>query len=506
MNKTLPGIIEDFHNLRILVIGEAMLDVYLWGKSDRISPEAPVPVVALTDQESAPGGAANTAMNLTALGAHVHLLSVIGDDTEGLLLLWMLKDHGISCEHLLQTTARQTLTKHRVMAGDQMLLRFDQGSTDDLSAGLEAQLIQSLEEQYRQCDVMVISDYRYGVLTPSIIEAITRLQASHKPVLVVDSKQLHRYRGIGATAVTPNYGETLKLLELHDDPPSTVNARVDLIAPHGEKLLDSIGAQIAAVTLDSDGALIFERNHSPYRTYAVGQPGSRASGAGDSYMATLALALAAGASAPHAADLAAAAAAIVVRYDGTTSCTVGELRAFIDEEDKVEMDLTALIDQVRRYRDQGRRIVFTNGCFDILHRGHITYLSQAKALGDILIVGLNSDSSVRQLKGPDRPINPLADRAAVLAGLSCVDHIIPFGSTTPDDLIRAIRPDIFVKGGDYTLETLPEAGLVGELGGQVMLLPLVKDHSTSRVIEEIASVAIRDGATIPTAGTAHANP
>jgi D-beta-D-heptose 7-phosphate kinase / D-beta-D-heptose 1-phosphate adenosyltransferase len=239
--------------------------------------------------------------------------------------------------------------------------------------------------------------------------------------------------------------------------------------------------------------LIFERRQPSYRVYARPADNKHVSGAGDTFSSALALALTAGAQASAAAEIASAAAAIVVTKPGTSTCYIEELKSFFSGDEKLIQDSFHMAARLAAYRRQGKRIVFTNGCFDILHSGHIQYLNQAKAEGDVLIVGINSDQGVRRLKGPNRPINPLAERAQVLAALSCVDHIIPFDEDIPYQLIRQIRPDVFAKGGDYTRDTLPEAELVEALDGRVMILPYIKNHSTSRIIERIHRAVQKEG-------------
>jgi D-beta-D-heptose 7-phosphate kinase/D-beta-D-heptose 1-phosphate adenosyltransferase len=242
------------------------------------------------------------------------------------------------------------------------------------------------------------------------------------------------------------------------------------------------------VTLDAEGALVLERGRPAYRAYARRSPDSRAMGAGDTFAAALALALAAGAHTPAAAELASAAAGIVVGKQGTALCSADDLRDAVAGGGKYLRDRGRLHAVLTAHREEGKRIVFTNGCFDILHRGHITYLSRAKTLGDVLVVGLNSDESVARLKGPGRPVNTLEDRAHVLAALSAVDHIVAFEEDTPIALVEDVRPDVFVKGGDYTREMLPEAPVVEALGGTIHLLPYVDDRSTSGIIERIREV------------------
>ncbi|MFL5727082.1 MAG: D-glycero-beta-D-manno-heptose 1-phosphate adenylyltransferase [Chloroflexota bacterium] len=477
------GLLDAFAGTRVLVVGEAMLDSYLHGSADRLSREAPVPIVALKARDDAPGGAANTAVNLAALGADVALLSVVGDDDEGQRLRAALDGHGVDHGAVLEVEGRATLAKHRVIAGDQILVRFDSGTTDAIDAATEDALIDRLEMLFPAADAVVVSDYDYGVVGPRLVAALGEQQRRAPRTLVVDARDLARHRSLRATAVKPNYGEACRLLGERERSDARVRARQ--IGSNGDRLLDITGARIAAVTVDTDGAFIFERDQPPYRTYARPQTHSRCAGAGDTFVSALTLALAAGAGTPAAAELASAAAAVVVEKDGTSTCTAAELRTSLSTGEKRIDDRDALAVRLGLERSRGRRIVFTNGCFDILHRGHVTYLNKAKALGDVLVVGVNSDSSVRRLKGPDRPINPLDDRIGVLEAMSCVDLVVPFDEDTPLELIRLVRPDIFTKGGDYSRERLPEADAVESAGGTVRILPYVEDRSTTRLIDRV---------------------
>ncbi len=478
--------IDSFAKRKVLVVGDAMLDSYLRGTSSRLNREAPVPIVDIRERVYVPGGAANTAVNLRSLGAQVEFLSVVGDDDEGRQLIRSLGERGVSTEHLLLQEGRGTLSKQRIMAGLQMIVRFDQGSTSAVDGESEQRLIAHLVRLHVQCDAVVISDYNYGVLTPRVLETLRELQASEPRLVVVDSKRLSVYRELRVTAVKPNYEEALQLLGLENKQEG--EARVGQIEQQGRRILELTGAAIAAITLDQNGALIFHgKNETPYRTYAKPEPNSKAAGAGDTFASALVAGLACGASLEHAAELASAAASIVVAKNGTAACFAEELKEHFSTHEKFITDIFQLALRIASYRRAGRRIIFTNGCFDILHSGHTAYLNRAKALGDILIVGINSDRSVRKLKGPTRPINTLEDRAQVLAALSCVDHIVPFDGDTPHELIRMVRPDVFVKGGDYTRKTLPEGDLVESLGGKVEILPYVADYSTTNVIEKIRS-------------------
>jgi len=484
MSETVSSLVQAFPGLRVVVLGDAMLDSYLEGSSHRICREAPVPIVNLADRKDVPGGAANTAMNLHALGARVSFLSVVGDDNEGQRLRWALEDFGVSTEHVLVCPFRATLAKNRVVAGGHMLVRFDQGTTGPIDAKIEETLIHRLIDTVADADAVIVSDYSYGVLTPLVTTALGKLQRRRRRVLVVDSRhRLTAYKKLGVTAVKPNYEEALQLLGMWEEAKNP-RPRAEAILAHGSRVLSLTGAKIAAVTLDTEGALVFERGNQPYRTYAEPMHQSRAAGAGDTFTAALALALAAGGGTPDAAEIASASAAVVVSKEGTAICSAHELLERIEAQGKF-LDVPQLVARLDSHRQRGRRIVFTNGCFDILHRGHITYLNQAKALGDVLVVGVNTDAGVRRLKGAKRPINTLEDRVHVLAALSSVDHVAAFDEDTPAELIRQVRPHVFVKGGDYTRQRLPEAAVVETLGGVVKILPFLDDRSTTQIIRRI---------------------
>jgi len=480
----LTTVVDRFAGVSILVVGDAMLDSYLIGTARGVCPEAPVPVVQLSGRDDVPGGAGNAAANAARLGASVSFVSAVGADLEGQLLLEALRRRGVH-DDVLVLPERSTLTKRRLVASDQMLVRFDTGSTEPLEGAAEDELVDRLARAWEQCDCALVSDYGYGILTARVIAALGRLQAATPRVLAVDAKELRRYRGARVTAVKPNYHQARALLGLATD---AACAQRGEVVDSGEEILDRTGAHVAAVTLDTEGAVVFERGRPSYRTFARPASHARAAGAGDTFATVLCLALAAGAGAPSAADLASSAAAIVVSVDGTTACSSGALREAVAGEPK-RLTTGGLVERLTLLRQLGRRIVFTNGCFDILHRGHVTYLSRAKELGDVLVVGVNSDASIRRLKGQDRPINPLEDRLSVLAALSCVDHVVPFEEDTPVELVRLVQPDVFVKGGDYARSALPEADVVEQLGGRIEILPYVHDRSTSDVIARIRAQA-----------------
>jgi D-beta-D-heptose 7-phosphate kinase / D-beta-D-heptose 1-phosphate adenosyltransferase len=491
MDKSVFGIIEAFSNTRVLVIGEAMLDIYLKGTTDHLCREAPVPVVEVAEREDVPGGAANAACNLSSLGARVKFLSVIGDDIEGAILKKNLEVRNIDTGAIIADKKRKTLNKQRIVADAQLVVRFDQGTTSAISREDEERLIKTLRREYASYDTILLSDYAYGILTPGVIQSIQDLQKKSPRMIIVDSKRLSVYSELCPALVKPNYQEALALLGLQKV--RSKHGRINQMIQSGEKILELTNAQIAAITLDEDGAVIFERDNPVYRTYAKPAPDSKAAGAGDTYISALALALTCGAPTPAAAEIASAAAGIVVQKSGTSLCDLEELKASYYGDEKFASNAFVLAARLASHRRHGSKVVFTNGCFDILHSGHVAYLNQAKAFGDVLIVGINSDESVKRLKGENRPINPLPDRAQVLAALSSVDLIVPFDEDTPKELIRAVRPDVFVKGGDYSLETLPEADLIRQLGGEVKILPYMDDHSTSGMIDRIRQLYVGEG-------------
>ncbi len=487
MNYNFEQTIEKFKDMRVLVLGDAMLDVYLKGSAERLCREAPVPIVSIKNTELVPGGAANTAFNLAALGAHVSFLSVIGRDVEGENLLSALKNHTISTENIFIDKKRQTLTKKRILADSQLLVRFDYGTTTDIRDEYEDDVINRLLDLYETQDAVIISDYGYGVLTEKIISLIGKLQQQVSTHLIIDSKHLENFTGLSPTLIKPNYQEALTLLGLSTKKSS--GHRAKQITEYREKILGITHAETAAITLDTEGAIIFDKKGTTYRTYANPVENAKAAGAGDTYTSAFALALAANADIATCAEIAAAASGVITQKLGTTVCTYDELVSSVIQQTKFITNRNFLSQIVESYRKNNKKIVFTNGCFDILHSGHVSYLNTAKSLGDILIVGVNSDESVARLKGPTRPINKLTDRMNVLSALSSVDNVISFHEDTPINLIEIIKPDVFVKGGDYTEETLPEAPLVRKYGGKVEILPYIKDHSTTNIIRRIHETA-----------------
>jgi D-beta-D-heptose 7-phosphate kinase/D-beta-D-heptose 1-phosphate adenosyltransferase len=478
----LRPVLDALPGLDVLVVGDALLDEYLQGGGSGLCREAPVPVVAVEERVSLPGGAGNVAANVAALGARLRLLSVVGDDPDGRALTAALARAGVDTAEVLVEAGRRTVAKRRVVAGEQMVVRFDEGGPAPLRDQTRAQVLERLRALFPAADVVIVSDYAYGLLDDEVVAALAELQAADPRVLVVDARDVARFRAVAATAVKPNWDEVRALLA---GEPGEDRAAAVMAACAG--LHDATGAQVLAVTLDRDGAVVCERGRPAYRTWTRPVPHSRACGAGDSFTSAFALALAAGADTPAAAELAQAAAQVVTGRDGTSTCSLDDLSEHLAETTTRLEPAASLAERVAFHKRQGRRVVFTNGCFDLLHRGHIDLLNRAKALGDVLVVGVNSDESMRALKGADRPINRLEDRARVLAALSAVDHLVAFEEPTAEDLVRRLRPDVYVKGGDYTEPMVPEAPHVEAYGGTVTILPYLEDRSTSALIARIRS-------------------
>jgi D-beta-D-heptose 7-phosphate kinase/D-beta-D-heptose 1-phosphate adenosyltransferase len=481
-------IISAFNKKQILVIGDLIVDVYLNGISTRLSPEAPVPVVDIDHQKMYLGGAANTVCNFRSLGANVTFCTAIGDDAQGQEALKLLEDLGLDTGNILRIPGRETLVKTRIVSSGQVISRFDKGTQAVLAPETTVKLVHSISNNYSKFDAIVISDYDKGIVTLPVVEALDGLQHRHKKFLAIDSKRLSFFGSLTPAFVKPNYEEAIKLLHLKVQ----ANERIDQLSKEGNSLYNKTRAELTGVTLDHDGALFFKRDQPFHHVQAPAAASPHVAGAGDTFMAGFVLAYITCLQLEPSAEIATAAAAIAIRKESTSSCSAHELKNYFHQETKCVASLSDMHHLCEHYRQQGKRIVFTNGCFDILHSGHVTYLHCAKELGDVLIVGINTDKSIQRIKGPTRPINTLSDRIEVLSALSVIDHIIPFGNEaddTPIELIETIRPDVFVKGGDYTREKLPEAKAVETGGGKIVFIPLVPDHSTTSIIQKITAFA-----------------
>ncbi len=489
-NSTALRTINSFAGKRILVVGDLLLDIYLKGKSTRLCPEAPVPVVDVNEKVVVPGGAANTVCNLRALGAEVMFCTVVGDDADGDEVIGRLRAFGVDDVNIIRHPQRRTITKSRVVSGSQVITRIDQGSEDDLDAATTAMLMDRISKAHESCDAIIISDYCKGVITRELVNALAGLQTIRHKFLAIDSKRLQFFASIEASFAKPNYDEAVKLMNT-----GYAKNRIEQIKEFRSELCRKINAPLISVTLDSEGSVVLAAGKPTVHVPAPYVERPQVSGAGDTFISAFVLSHLETRDEVLSAEIATAAAAIAIRKEGTCPCTAAELKGHFNLHTKYIANATDLSEICDSYHRAGKRIVFTNGCFDILHSGHVAYLMQARSLGDVLIVGLNTDESIKRIKGKTRPINMLSDRLQVLAGLSSVDHIIPFGSEeddTPIPLILAARPNVFAKGGDYTKEKLPEADTVEAYGGEIVLIDQIPDHSTTRIINRISAVTSND--------------
>ncbi|WP_345801400.1 D-glycero-beta-D-manno-heptose 1-phosphate adenylyltransferase [Microbacterium sp. AZCO] len=466
---------------QVVVAGDAMLDRWLRGGVRRLSREGPVPVVEVGAADERPGGAANTAANLAALGARVRFTTVVGDDDEGRALARLLGGEGVDTADWVVRTRGATTSKTRVVGNDQMIVRLDAATHDPLDPADRAAWLAALARAAR-AETLLVCDYGTGLFDEAALDVLT---ATRPGRLIVDAHDLRPWARVHPDVVLPNADEASTLLErpLPEGP-----RRVSAVAACAPRLHETSGSTAVVVTLDRDGTLLLQNARVAHRTVAHPVPDGQTIGAGDTFAAGFTVACALGASLAEACDFAQGAADVAVSRPGTTVCTLADLAAASESASHI-VDLATLSAAVAEARARRLRIVFTNGCFDLLHPGHAAHLEQAKAQGDVLVVALNDDASVRRLKGPGRPVSPVADRARVVAALACVDYVVVFSGDSPAALLAELEPELYVKGGDYTPEMLDETAIVQAYGGEVRILDFIAAHSTSRLVERIASAA-----------------
>lgn len=476
----LDAILGQMSKLAAWVIGDILLDEYIVGDAGRVSPEAPVPVVRVQHTDRRLGGAANVARQVATLGAHAVLAGVVGVDAAATDIRTLCAAAGIDTNGVLALAARPSSRKVRVLARQQQLVRLDW--EDTTACPVEA--CHALIERLNVCpapDVVILSDYAKGVLTPELIGNILRAAVHAGARVIVDPKRSDFSVYRGASVITPNLHE-LEIATGSTFAPDDMQS----IATAARSLAQAAGVQALVVKLGSQGMLVVPTDARWCVVPAWRRTVFDATGAGDTAVAVLAASLAAGATLLEAAQIANAAAGITVRSVGTVSVAPDQIREVLCARNANKVFARAgLVAQVRHWRDEGKRIVFTNGCFDLLHAGHLALLHEAAQHGDVLIVGLNSDASVRRLKGPTRPLISEHERAAMLAALECVDAVTLFAEETPLELLQAVRPDVLVKGGDYQIDQVVGRELIEAGGGQVTLVPLLPAHSTSALIEQI---------------------
>lgn len=468
--------------IHCLVVGDLMLDEYLWGRADRISPEAPVQVVDVIREELRLGGAGNVVHNLVALGAQVSVCSVVGDDQNGQELLGKFSHHHIDTKAIFLDPERRTSRKTRVVAANQQIVRIDRESRETLPEVFERRVCLWIEAHAIEFKVIVLSDYNKGVLTPAIIASAISAAASVGIPVLVDPKGTDYSRYSGATLLTPNRKEAEAASGISiNDAASLTKAAAALMAASGLKHL--------LITRSEEGMSLFSQGGEIVHIPTVAREVFDVSGAGDTVLATLAVGIASGLSMAESARLANIAAGIAVGKLGTSIVTPQEIidtvsLAHKDSHAKIK-SLDVLTTLIAMEKGRGKRIVFTNGCFDLLHVGHVKYLQKARNLGDILVLGLNSDASVRRLKGPKRPLIDQDERAHLLAALDCIDYVTVFDEDTPLELIKALKPHILAKGGDYSLDGVVGKEIVESYGGRVELVTFVDGKSTTNIIDRI---------------------
>jgi D-beta-D-heptose 7-phosphate kinase / D-beta-D-heptose 1-phosphate adenosyltransferase len=464
----------DFSHARVLVAGDVMLDRYLFGGTSRISPEAPVPVVHVRDTDDRPGGAANVAINLASLGAKTALMGYVGRDDEAHVLQSMLQAEDIDCRFSV-TDRWPTITKTRVISRSQQLIRFDR---EEPCNDPDMTLSRPLADALQAIDLVILSDYGKGALT-DVIDMIAACREQGIAVLV-DPKGTDFGKYAGATLLTPNQSEFEAVV-------GRCRSDDDLVQ-QATSMLNELGLNGLLVTRSAKGMLLVEVGQEPLFLSTHAREVYDVTGAGDTVIATVGAALASGESFAVAATLANIAAGVVVRKIGVATVSPSEIQIAsqrIDPGSRGLLSELELLTQLVDARQRGERIVFTNGCFDVLHAGHVGYLEDASNLGDRLIVAVNDDASVTRLKGAPRPVNPLADRMTVLAGLSSVDWVVPFAEDTPLRLLKEIMPDVLAKGGDYAPEDVVGASDVQAAGGEVRILPFRDGHSSSSIIDRL---------------------
>ena len=484
VDSAITGLIPLFSGRTVLVLGDVMLDRYVAGEVSRISPEAPIPVLRVTGSRATLGGAANVAHNVAALGARAILVGVIGADDAGAEIERLIETTGENIDaRLYATPHRPTTVKTRFIRGSHQLLRVDEEIADPLDDDSAAEVRRRFELAVTECDVVVLSDYAKGVLCDRVLELVIELARAARRPVIADPKRasFQAYRNV--TILTPNAQEVTRAtgVDASDDDGAEAAARI---------ALDTAACEAVLVTRSERGLTLLRRGmpalHSPTRVQAV----SDVSGAGDTFVAALAVGLACDADLVKATHLANVAAGISVSQPGTAVVSRRDLgeelrrRKLVATDAKV-MGLEAALRQIAEWRAHGLRIGFTNGCFDLIHPGHVHLLAQAQAACDRLVVALNTDASVRRLKGPERPIQHETARATVLSSLASVDLVVLFGEDTPLALIEAIRPDVLVKGADYSPEQVVGADIVRRNGGKVLLVDLLPSQGTTATIARV---------------------
>ena len=464
---------------KILVVGDLMIDHYFWGQSERISPEAPVPVINISNQSKSLGGAGNVINNLSSLGAIVDIVSVIGQCQTSIELKDLLSEIGIDSRYLITQKGRITSKKTRVIAAQQQVARYDHESTEEIDKKSQDLILKIFKENISKYDIVLLSDYGKGVLTSNLTESIIEIANINNKKILVDPKGKDYLKYKNAYLLTPNKKEASEATNIKIIDEDTLTQAL-------QTLKKQCHLKYSLITLSENGVAIFDTKLRMYPTLA--REVFDVTGAGDTVLASLGFALSLNYTIDEAVKFANLASGVVVGKIGSAIATLDEIKKYelsLNKSLSVNniksfSEITSIIKKIK-VKDKDKKIIFTNGCFDILHIGHVKYLEQAKSFGDVLIIGLNSDESIRKLKGNKRPINSEIDRAYILASMAIVDYVVIFEEDTPLDLIELIRPDILVKGGDYKEEDVVGKGIAK----QIKIVDFIRGKSTTKTIEKI---------------------
>jgi D-beta-D-heptose 7-phosphate kinase/D-beta-D-heptose 1-phosphate adenosyltransferase len=471
-----------FETCRLLVVGDLMIDEYVWGQVDRISPEAPVQVVSVLRDSTTLGGAGNVVNNLAALGAQVAVAGIIGSGANSDFLIRMCQELGVDTSGLIRDPDRRTTRKTRIIGGHQHVLRIDRETKQPISEAQCGEIVRFIKDRIGTFDLVLVSDYGKGLLSEGLLRQIMALGSQYNKPVVVDPKGLAFEKYAGATVITPNKKEASLAagIEIVDD--QTLEAA-------GEKLLKKTGVKKVLITCGKDDMVLFENGRKPYRISAEARQVFDVSGAGDTVLAVLGLGLASGGTFRQAATLANIAGRIVVGKVGTATVSVEELRKAADpsgqslaSKHKTLGDLAPIVEQLRA---EGKTIVLTNGCFDVLHVGHIKLFGASKKMGDVLIVAIDDDQSVCVLKGKDRPVISEQERVRIISAMDSVDYVTVFSTKDLEKLIEAIRPHVLTKGSNYSRKPVLGREIVEKFGGKVALVPMTESVSSTQVINQI---------------------
>jgi D-beta-D-heptose 7-phosphate kinase/D-beta-D-heptose 1-phosphate adenosyltransferase len=486
---------ESFEGARILLVGDIMLDTFVYGGVSRISPEGPIPVLSVTREDKMLGGAGNVFANLRAMGCDVDVVTIVGQDAAGREIMDNVEDKGSTTKGFVIDETRPTILKTRYISQGQQLLRVDRENVADIKQTLEQKIINYVSSIISDANILVLSDYGKGTLTPTVIKDLIKLAKKYKVPVVVDPKKKDISLYKGATVITPNKKE---LSEATGGKPVSTDEEVELA---GTSLIKMAGVESVIATRSENGMSVISKRGKPLHLKTKALEVYDVSGAGDTVVAAIAAILSVGGSLEQAAEFANVAGGLAVAKVGTAVIRKDEILETLHYGDVSQDRIAPICDwdsakeQVKKWQAQGLKVGFTNGCFDIVHYGHVNYLNQARDKCDRLILGLNHDKSVRILKGPERPINDEMARATVMGALSSIDMVVFFGAekegedNTPCAVVGHVQPDILMKGGDYTVDQLPEGKVVLSYGGQVEIMPLYEGYSTTNIIKKTKTQA-----------------